>query len=197
MERNVILDCRTIFEAASRPSMSERAYRKLSVPGWLVPQHPLWPIIAEQDRLFSGSSVVWGAVAGANDLLFEPGPEDSPAAVVYATGTDFDDTPGALREVADRTGGLPEESDDPALAAFARFVASSTPLATKVPIPASLTANVPLYYAMIVVARKHLPDGVLTKDLVPLLINPGVTTAATILPSRYWSPEMLDYWTDV
>lgn len=197
MERNVILDCRTIFEAAARPSASERAYRKLRVPGWLVPQHPLWPIIAEQDRLFLGSSVVWGAVAGANEMLYEPGPDDSPAAVVYAIGTVCDETPGALREVAERTGELPKEPDDPELAAFANFVASRTPRATKVPIPAALTPTVPMYYAMIVVARRHLPDGVLTRDLVPLLINPGETTAAMILPSRYWSPEMLDYWTDV
>ncbi|MBK6314250.1 MAG: hypothetical protein IPF53_08010 [Blastocatellia bacterium] len=196
MRRNIIRDCRALFEAAGSPSLSESAYRKLVPPKWMKQEDPLRTIIAEQEHLFSGSTVVWGSIAGANDLLFDPGPEDSPASVVYCTATDFDESPAVLRETVDTIRQLTPESDDPQVRAFAEYVADDNARALKVSVPFSIGANERMFHATFVVVRKHLPDGVLSQNLVPLLVNPARTACVTILPSRYWSPEMLDYWTD-
>lgn len=196
VRRNLIQDCRALFEASGSPSLSESAYRKLVPPKWMRPEDPLRTIIGEQGHLFSGSSVVWGAIAGANDLLFDPGPEDSPASVVYCAGTDFDEAPAVLREMVDAFRQLNQDSDDPKVRAFAAYVADDKSRSLKVSVPFSIGANERLFHATFIVVRKHLPDGVLSQNLVPLLVNPARTATVTILPSRYWSPEMLDYWTD-
>ncbi len=196
MQRNIIQDCRALFEASGTGSISESAYRKLVPPGWMRPEDPLRSIITDQEHLFSGSRVVWGAIAGANDLLFDPGPQDSPASVVYCSDTDFDDAPAALRDTVDAIRKLTPDSDDPQVRAFAEYVADDKARALKVSVPYWIGANERLFHATFIVVRKHLPDGVLSQNLVPLLINPARTNAVTALPSRYWSPEMLDYWTD-
>lgn len=196
MRRNIIQDCRALFEASGAPSLSESAYRKLVPPIWMRPEDPLRTIIGEQEHLFSGSRVVWGAMAGANDLLFDPGPQDSPASVVYCAGTDFDDAPAVLRETVDAIRQLTPDSVDPEVREFAAYVCDDKARALKVSVPFSIGANERLFHATLIVVRKHLPDGVLSQNLVPLLINPARTSSVTVLPSRYWSPEMLDYWTD-
>jgi len=44
--------------------------------------------------------------------------------------------------------------------------------------------------------RKHLPDHAVTQPLFPLVAcrDAAVTTATIILPARYWSPALLEFW---
>lgn len=196
MGRLVIKDCRDIFEASRRSSLADKSNRKLSPPPWLDERHPLWPIVAEQDILYDGGQVVWGAIATANDLLYDPGPQDTLAALVYAAGTAYDESPAFLQDVAKATRELSVESEDSEVRKFAAFLDDPKSRALRIPIPASLIEDTPLFYAMVLVPRRHLPNGVLTKHLLPVVVNSFKTAAAAILPSCYWSPEMLDYWTD-
>lgn len=192
-----IEECRSAFAKCASNSKSERAYWKLEPPRWMPDDDPLRAIYADQHLLFDRPAVVWGAVVQANTRCYAPDSDDSPAAIVYSADPSFDEAPEALNSIARQLkqlkGGAP---DDPELKAFADLLADEMRREMRTPLPSSLTGDRAVFYTTIVVARKHLPDGVLSQRFFPLLTNPERTPVTTILPSKYWGPELLDFWTD-
>ncbi|EDN69443.1 hypothetical protein BGP_1397 [Beggiatoa sp. PS] len=81
-----------------------------------------------------------------------------------------------------------KKTDDSKLQNFADKLADEYITDLKLPIPTKLTEGIQCYYASILVQRNHLPNGVLSGSLFPLIVHPKETDAVMILPSRYW-PE--------
>ncbi|EDN69442.1 hypothetical protein BGP_1396 [Beggiatoa sp. PS] len=79
-----------------------------------------------------------------------------------------------------------KKTDDSELQNFADKLADECFMDLKLPIPTKLTEGIQYYYANILVQRKHLPNGVLSSSLFPLIVYPKETDAVMILPSRYW-----------
>src|SRR6185503_6162156 len=57
---------------------------RLKRPRWNRSDGRFEAIFRHQDMLLEHGHVVWGHVIQANALLFEPGPDDSPAAIIYS-----------------------------------------------------------------------------------------------------------------
>ena len=46
----------------------------------------------------------------------------------------------------------------------------------------------------LMVFRRHLPLGILTGNIVPLLVPPEEPYCVMILPSRFWPELFVEYW---
>jgi hypothetical protein len=51
----------------------------------------------------------------------------------------------------------------------------------------------PIRSTTFMVFRQHLPDGVLTGSLLPILTHPS-TSAVLVVPSSFWPEELAHRW---
>ncbi len=168
------------------------ALRGLSAvrPEWMEENDRLLAAYREQRLLLRYGRVVWGFLVQANEQLFQPGEVDCPADLIYALDPSWDGRLGELAAVADRlfaTKGSPVDRLSQALAdEHVRLM--------RYPLPEWLLAEEAAYNAAVMVIRAHLPDGVLQRRFVPLLVDPDKTEVALILPARFWSEGLLAAW---
>jgi hypothetical protein len=171
--------------------------QRIHPPAWLTTEEedPLHLVFADQWILRKHGSVLWGHVVEANDLLRLPGGDDHPATVVWSLDPWFDRAVDDLWRIADALGDpdLRRRSDGET-ARFARRLTEHVGRVMQWSVPASLTSGRQVFLTSILVHRQHLPDGRLGSPLVPLLVAPGRSQAAMILPVAEWSPDLLDLW---
>jgi hypothetical protein len=169
-------------------------YLRIPRPVWLRRKDPLAEILRAQDLLLTEGRLVWGAIVQANTLLFKPGWQNHPAAVVYSPDTAlFDDNPDLLLDIARKLYRVKgTQQADPELAAFSRMLASERDREMRMEVPRSLTGSAAVHCTDIIVARRHLPGRVLSERVFPLLIAPERTAMTMMLPSRFWPPRQQD-----
>jgi len=197
--RTVLEACRGLFGPAPRhfPEAETRRYLRVSPPGWLrrKKQHPLWEQYRQAARLFQEGEIVWGYLVRQYALPFQKGTPDFAAMAVYVMDPSFDDQLDGLgllaRQIYDLKGTRP---DDPEERRLAEMLDDVDACELNPPLPASISGEFPCRSSLMMVHRKHLPNGELVQRAVPLLILPAVTQAAVILPSRYWPPALQYAW---
>jgi hypothetical protein len=161
-------------------------YNRPSRPLWLTRSDPLCEQYRASELLLTHGSVVWGALIQANELLFKWGPSDSPAMVLFAPDESMDAHPAWLATVAVELYSLKGASaDDPEERNYGAMLADEMERALGWTVPARISGGKLLKSTSIVVCRRHLPRGVLSENIFPLLIHED-TPAAMIVPSRYW-----------
>ncbi len=170
---------------------------RIHPPAWLTTEDedPLHLVFADQWILRRHGWVVWGHIAEANDLLRLATGDDHPATVVWSLDPWFDHAVDDLRRIAGdlRDPELGRRSEGET-ARFARRLSEHVGRVMQWPVPASLAGGRQVILTSILVHRPHLPDGQLASPVVPLLIAPGRSQAAMILPVAEWSPELCDLW---
>ena len=160
------------------------------------PTDALWEVYRQQDWVFCHGMVVWGHVVQANKLLFSNGLIEGGASVIYSTDRWFDDKPDALASMASSLFAVKgKEHPDPEMAQFSRMLFNELDRAPRLPVPRTLSGGYPVFHTSIMVVRQCLPQGYLTHSLFPLMIEPQRTTAAIILPSRFWPSSLIEMWT--
>lgn len=101
----------------------------------------------------------------------------------------------ALVDIAHRMSSLIGTTpDDPALLHCAQAINEENRRVMHLPLPEALSAGREVFVTTIMVHRRHLPNGMLSNSIFPLLIHPTATEATIILPSRYWASALLRAW---
>ena len=134
--------------------------------------------------------MVWGALVQANTQLFSPGDSDCPAMVLYSLDPYFDEHPGELRAMAVR---LFETKDEPK-DRLSHVIADEYEDVYQRPLAPWIAGEREVWASSIMVIRPHLPEGVLRGRVFPLLAAPSKTRVPLIVPSHFWSPELLATW---
>ncbi|WP_230657939.1 hypothetical protein [Psychrobacter sp. I-STPA10] len=167
------------------------AYLQILPYQWIL-SDPLYKQMQSLGSLYQQGRVVWAALVQANNGLFEVGEYQSyPAEVVFDPSGRTDVQ--TLRKVAKRLftlkGSQPVESDK---AEYAEHITKEyTRLFGRVP---SGMTHMPLCVASIFIWRPHLPNGILSHNLFPILITNN-SSAVTVLPARYWQhTEFYQQW---
>lgn len=190
-------ECREAFgEAPRKLGLWERmTYLRFPTPDWLSGD-ALSILFSGRSRLLRDGFVTWGHFVQANNLLFHPGPHHCPADVVFSTDEARDPTPQALADVAHRLFQLKGSSPaDSALAVIGRHLAAERTRAFGLQVPESIRQKTPLVISTVFVARHQLPEPRhLQHSSVPLVVSPTEPRIAMVLPGRYWSKPLLDWW---
>jgi hypothetical protein len=162
-------------------------------PHWLQATDALSEILKQQTLLLTEGTIVWGALVQANKLLFAPGDVDCPALLVHSNDAYFDVRPQELRLIGHKIFGLKEtKPSDPALAAVAQLVSDEMDRSMGFKLP-PVFSNKDMRAAAFMVFRKHIPNGVLSAGLFPLLTHPS-TDAVMIVPFEFWPIDMVIMW---
>lgn len=162
-------------------------------PDWMASSDALGEVFVQQRRLLAEGQVVWGGLVQANRQLFSAGSSDCPALVIHSTDLHFDERPRELALIAQRflefKGSTPT---DPTLRAVAQRVTDEMDRSLGFSLPPVFSRR-PLQSCALMVFRRHLPRGVLTSPILPLLTHPS-TPAVMILPAPFWPPGFAGAW---
>lgn len=191
--KDEILETRKIFD--SRPE-DHMEHDRLVPPDWMKEygMGQFEQLFEDQDVLFSEGRVVWASLVQANTLLFDSGPHDLPAVVLYSLDEGIDSKPKLIRKVAKGLFKIKGKQTDPDIQKFADMLKSDRTKKWKVPVPLRISNDIQCFYTTALIIRNHLPNGYLSKSLFPYLVCPEKTKVATILPSRYWSEKFFKKW---
>jgi hypothetical protein len=162
-------------------------------PRWMQEDDGLYEILRQQTRLLTEGRIVWGTLIQANSQLFEPGQVDCPGLLVYSTDPYFDAHPRELlvtgRKIFSIKGTQPT---DPALKAAADLVTDEMDRSMGFKLP-TVFSDKQLSATAFMVFRQHIPKGVLTCGMFPVLTHPS-TQALMIVPFEFWSMDMIMIW---
>jgi hypothetical protein len=163
-------------------------------PAW-VKKDRLNLFFQNRQDLLKRGRLVWGRLVQANQYLFYPGVDDSPAEVLFYPDAPADFNPELLNPIAQRFTNLKgSQPDDPELATLAASLTDEYDRHFGLAMPDSLSPDFPTEASVIYVVRKYLPNGYLSQKILPLLIYPEQPRLVMTLPCRYWPVEMEDWW---
>jgi hypothetical protein len=164
-------------------------------PAWLRarPADPLTEVCDRQLLLLTEGKIVWAALIQVNKLMITPGEDDCPGLLAYSEDPHFDGRPGELLDVARRAfrykGVVPE---DPELKRIAAIVTDELERSLQVTLPKVFSPR-DIRVSTFLVYRRHIPNGVMTASVFPVLIHPA-TPAVMIMPFEFWPIDMIVMW---
>ncbi|HYT92021.1 MAG TPA: hypothetical protein VEL76_25120 [Gemmataceae bacterium] len=192
--------CRDSFGPPPR-SLSPLSPDRLVLPQdlekvFIASNDGLLRILKDQDRLLARGQVYWGTLVQANQILFQPQNRMTlPANAIYSTDPFFD---GRLSLLASMARGLFAQKGstraDRELQGFVDAVTDELARVLRREMPHSYTGGRSVCLATCFIQPSHLPDGYLRRSSFPVVVNPEETPAMMLLPSRYWSPELVSHW---
>ncbi len=179
--------------AFGAPGRSLPDLAPLTPPGWMA-RDELRHFYSRYRVLLETGHIRWGHVVQANTVLFRPGNEVAPGSVLFGATADHDLLPDQLSRAANATFALKGKAlADPALARIGNALADEMGRHTALDLPPAVTRGTPMRMAIVVVHREFLPRRYFVSTAVPLVVSPS-NDFATVLPARYWAPDLLAAW---
>lgn len=194
--RAAIEETREIFGDPIREfGFFEKRYITAKAPSWCRKgADAMWINYRDQWKLLTEGMPVWGTIVQANSLMFEPGRHDCPGTVLYARTRRHGDDLIRLSEIASNLFQLKgKHADDPECQRYGDMLEDEMDRAMGIKVPEKITGGIPLRSASVIFHRKHLPVNYLAAGFFPLLIHQK-TKSCMVLPSRFWSRDLIEHW---
>ena len=121
-------------------------------------------------------------------------------ALVVGTDEVSDEQPGSLQYVATDLFSLRERGAegwaelDPALADIASFLEAELTVLQGRAVPDGWNRGVPCAVYSVLCYRALLPDGMLSRSLLPVLVGDDPNDGALVVPSEYWDDSLKRVW---
>lgn len=162
-------------------------------PSWLKETDGLHEFFEQQKLLLTEGHIVWGALVQANSLMFKPGEANCPGLLVHSPDSYFDARPQELRLIGHTFFSFKHtEPTDPELKEVARLVTDELDRSMGFELPTVFSSK-PVRSATFMVFRQHVPNGVLSTGLFPILTHPS-TQAVMMVPFEFWPIELIVMW---
>ncbi|HTL53402.1 MAG TPA: hypothetical protein VL860_12570 [Planctomycetota bacterium] len=189
--------CRENFGRAPRelPFRLRMTYLRVKRPEWIEGDRNFTALFDNMKRVLLEGDVVWGHLVQANRLLFAPGEHDSPAVVVHPHSPAMRVDLNRLAQVAHLLYEL-KDTDPREIAQkeIAAYITDERARTFGRPVPKSISPLIPCLMSTLQIPRHHLPNGVLSQSLFPVVMSPAEPRYVMVLPSRFWPPEMAMWW---
>lgn len=192
-----IQECQSAFGPAPRRFSWFRRWFSLEIPrpAWLKPGDGLNRQFERQLELLENGEVVLGCFVQANNTLFQPLKNDAPGDIVYPSRPESGVRPAEILRIGKALYGLKETlPSDLHARKLAEAITDELERSLGSPIPQSIAFGSDCRMSSVQVHRKHLPNGMLSWQLVPLLILPDSPGSVMILPCQYWPLEYRELW---
>lgn len=192
--------CRSLFGAPGERTFSliERLfYLQVNKPIWCDKSDELFALFENKKKVIHYGNIVWGNIVQANTLLFEQGSSDCPASVIFSPDPNVDLSFEQLSSAASDMFELKNTTpDDERLRKIADTLTNEMERTFGVNVPKEFCPEFQLYEASTFISRKHLPNRILSKGVLPLLVSPRKPFWCLPLPSKYWPQSLIEYWQD-
>lgn len=174
-----------------RQSYSPPLIKTLKKPYWLKRTDRLNSLFNDSEVLFRHGHIRYAALVQANEILFHRTPfDDAPASFVFSTDPYFDEYPEELCLVASCLfdfKGMKSETVPPEYREIAEVIKDEYDR-SRFDFDFFVGGKLRrLSFVTTIVFRKHLPSGMLTSSILPILADPDISENILILPKKYWS----------
>lgn len=170
-------------------------YLNIYKPFWCDRKDDLRWLFKNKWDLLENGNVVWAHLVQANELLFEYGNYSCPASVVFSPSPKDIINLDILAQAAGRVFDLKHTTPtDPVLLKIARALTDEFTRTFGVKLPDAICSEHNLYEATCFISQKHLPNGILSGSVFPVIISQKSPYFCVPLPSRYWTGALVDYW---
>jgi hypothetical protein len=165
-------------------------YLRTATPPWATGDR-LGEFFHNQSRVLKDGGIVLGHIVQANSQLYRAGKFYCPGEVVYCVDPSVVVAPSHLAAVATHLfalKGQPAETKEEQYISY--YLAHERTRVFGLPVPSTVSANIPCAISTVYFNRKHLAGGKLSSTLMPLLITRDVPRYAMVLPAKYWPTEL-------
>lgn len=140
-----------------------------------------------QQAFYKEGRVAIGAMVQANELLFERGKDNCPAAYLYSCDSFYMEHPEELRNLTWAIGKTKgEQGYMPSIQQIADILADEMERVFGYKLPRDVTEGRDVRLTTVFVERNHLPKKRLVNRMAPLLVLEDRQPDAIILPKWYW-----------
>lgn len=171
-----------VIQAITRPAR----------PTWMTERDRLSVVFERFRDIVQHGELTMGAVVMANDAMWEPGSGDAPGSVVYSFDPVLIDRPDILQSIGNDLFGFHDSDQvprDPWQRLLLDRLHSGFERTFHQPLPPELTNGFVAYESSCMLFRSHLPNGVLDRRFLPLLVlrsgpppHPCLMVPATLWP---------------
>lgn len=169
---------------------------QLTPPDWLVNEDDpeLLFQYREQDQLLRWGTVAWGSIVQANQSLFDFGPADHPAMILFSDDRYMVADPYRLRQIGEQLFAAKGRDTTPDAQQFADMLQAEYTRVNSIPLPDSLTNGRPVFITTLMIPRSRLPEGYLKQPVFPVIIDRTQTPiSVTPLPIDFWSEKLIKH----
>ncbi|QQS06065.1 MAG: hypothetical protein IPK50_04040 [Fibrobacterota bacterium] len=165
------------------------------VPEEMDPEDPLLRAVQGWEVSQREGRSTWGSVLLAEKALFQGGGSDHAGMVIWSPTGEFDRHPERLRRIGQTIFAQRDADDaDPDLEALRTVIRDPAQRVAGFWVPSKLTGGSPVFLSSVLLHRRHLPRGLLLRDLVPLRVGEE-WDFPVVVPASHWGPELSDWWT--
>lgn len=164
-------------------------------PEGMDPEDPLQRAVEGWDVSQREGRTTWGAVLLAEKALFQGGGSDHAGMVIWSPTGEFDRHPEKLRRIGQALYAQRDATEpDPDLDALRAVLRDPAQRVAGFWVPPKLTGGSPLFLSSVVLHRRHLPRGLLLRDLLPLRVGEE-WDFPVVVPSSHWGSDLSEWWT--
>ncbi len=186
--------CQMRLNYAKKPPANE----SLPMPQWMTPNDGLYSIYTEKNELVRTGQIYYAYIVQANSYLFSLMPHfDLPASIIYSTEEAVAKNPVLLRNMGRYLYLLkddPRQPPDEQFEEITRVIRDEYDRSSFKFRPLCADELGDMYFASLMVFRKHLPRRVLKGGIIPIIAAPEKCRAVMILPKRYWTRNFTKAW---
>ena len=167
---------------------------KMTRPKWM--RFRFWDqlrkIYRVQRDIWKHGSLTWGSFIQANSLLFEPGDDQHPLAMMYLVDPEQTYRASEMHDIAYRLFYAKENDvEHESWAMHGAWLANEMSRSAAIPVDPALTHGLRLECGAAMAQRNHLPFGYLSGRFFPVIRAPQISDYALILPSHLWPVEFI------
>ncbi len=175
--------------------MQKSTYLKLRNPGWKWEESDLALIIPKWPEILKNGKLSWGHVIMANSLMFETSIYDHPGLLLIDTDP-CETSPAELESTSMQMYQLKisehqAQTSDKMIIQELLQDEHNFPIGFEV--PKEFNPYDDRFISTVYFQRKHLPENRLITSLLPVIYCEE-TKITFIVPSKYWSPEFIEWW---
>ncbi len=170
---------------------------------WLRLRKPEWDwhndnitlTINDFHRTFEEGKLAWAHIIQANKLMFRPGNVNCPGELlVWVDGNiDFNvEDIEVMANVLFDLKGTSETITDPETKKFAEYLENEFIRNYGLKVPNKVSNGIDFRICTVFFQRHHIPNGVITNGLFPVLYLEENPMVVVIVPHRFWTQELLD-----
>ena len=184
-----------VGQVPRRFSKEIESYLAVQPPPWMVKADPLYALYKRQKKVRREGVVVWAVFVQSNQMNFRPGPTDFGGSMIYSLDPYYDENFGELQSMAADLFALKgTDQADADAATFARMLTLETSRSMGLAVPRRVTGGRRVLHSAMIFPRKHLPNGVVSANILPVWIDPGGGHHLLPVPAAYWPASLLAFW---
>ncbi|RTQ51682.1 hypothetical protein EJV47_07760 [Hymenobacter gummosus] len=170
---------------------------RLRKPDWDWRRDEIRSTVFNWERAFLYGKLTWAHLVQANYLMFQKVPDNCPGGVLIWREATRPFDPDALAEAAAqlyRLKGHSAKLRDPAEQAFAALLEDELTRPYGLAVPPRLAQGLDLRLSTVFFQRQHLPGGVLSGSLFPVLYLDEDPMVTVLVPERFWPADFRASW---